>query len=188
MKKQLNVASIANELKNGSRFFSPQVDDDAAKESPEVKRPGIEVNDYAFEAESTAPSTEQSASQSTSQSANGSTAQSTIESTRQSATQSTSQSTEQSATNHYDESPILGRPKSFYISHQQDKDLDLAVAKLASGEFGPQTQKIDRSSLLRLILEEMNVTSEKTLQRLQQRHIDRQLCRLRSRQLSRPVS
>ena len=98
---------------------------------------------------------------------------------------STAESTQQPTNRRFDESPILGRPKAFYISHQQDKDLDLAVAKLASGEFGPQTQKIDRSSLLRLLLEEMDVTSEQTLQRLHRRHVDRQLYQLNSRRQSR---
>ena len=89
MKKQLNVLSIANELKNGSRFFSPQVEDDAAYSSPAAKGSGIEVNETLIEPAPTDPSAEQPSTQSSSKSSSGSTAQSTGESTQQLSIQST---------------------------------------------------------------------------------------------------
>ncbi len=196
MKKHLNETSIANELKNGSRFFSQPVEDDIPVEQPKNKNANNGDIGIPVEPEPTMRSAKRLASQSTSESTARLTNLSTSESTQQSTTQSTNRSTEESTTistgetttNRYDESPILGRPKSFYISHQQDKDLDLAVAKLASGQYGPQIQRIDRSSLLRLILEAMDITSEQTLQRLHQHHVDRQLYQLNSRQPGRQIS
>lgn len=87
---------------------------------------------------------------------------STHESTGLPANPSTPESTAQSV----DRSPILGRPKAFYITQQQDRDLDGVVARLAERAAGKVAHKIDRSTVLRLLLEGANLTSEQTSERL----------------------
>lgn len=59
----------------------------------------------------------------------------------------------------FDQSPILGRPKSFYITKRQDKDIDTLVRKVTSRtEHLPY--KVDRSTVLRLILESSDITAD----------------------------
>ncbi len=73
----------------------------------------------------------------------------------------------------FDHSPILSRPKGFYITEKQNRDLDKGVRKLAEKTKGKVVQKIDRSTLLRLILDEIDLSDDKTINRLYNRLIDR---------------
>ena len=73
---------------------------------------------------------------------------------------------------------MLGRPKSFYITAQQDKDLDLAVTKLTERLQGRGTQKIDRSTLIRLLLEVSDLTNEGTVDRLASQMVSRLVSQL----------
>lgn len=73
----------------------------------------------------------------------------------------------------FDHSPILSRPKGFYITEKQNKDLDKGVRKLAEKTKGKVAQKIDRSTLLRLILDDIDLSDDQTVNRLYNRLIDR---------------
>jgi hypothetical protein len=75
--------------------------------------------------------------------------------------------------NLFDHSPILSRPKGFYITEKQNRDLDKGVRKLAEKAKGKVVQKIDRSTLLRLILDDIDVLDDQTVNRLYNRLIDR---------------
>jgi hypothetical protein len=88
------------------------------------------------------------------------------QSTDQSASQSTKQTRATKPTVSFDTSAILGRPKSFYITERQDRDLDTAVDKLTERLRGRGNQKIDRSTVVRLLLEVTDVTDDKTVDRL----------------------
>ena len=70
-------------------------------------------------------------------------------------------------------SPILGKPKGFYITEQQDKALDVAVEKLAARLRGRVSQKIDRSTVLRLLLDVSNVIDDETINQLANQLINR---------------
>ncbi len=96
------------------------------------------------------------------------------QSTSQSASQPTNQSTDKSI----DKSMILGRPKAFYITEKQDKDLDNAVDKLAKKVEGKVSQKIDRSTVLRLLLEMANITTDETINKLSKQLVSRLISQL----------
>jgi hypothetical protein len=61
-----------------------------------------------------------------------------------------------------DSSPILGRPKAFYITEAQDRDLDTLVAGISQRLAGRLNFKVDRSVVARLILESSILTSQET--------------------------
>ncbi len=73
----------------------------------------------------------------------------------------------------FDHSPVLSRPKGFYITEKQDKELDRGVRKLSEKTKGKVLQKIDRSTLLRLILDDIDLTDDQTVNRLYNRLINR---------------
>jgi hypothetical protein len=75
-------------------------------------------------------------------------------------------------------SPILGRPKAFYLTEKQDQELDAAVTKLSERLQGRVEQKIDRSTVIRLLLESSDITSEQTIQRLAEQQIQQLLSQL----------
>lgn len=145
MKKQLDTAGIVNELKMGSRFFSP--------------RPTANT-----------------------QTTDQTTMQSTMESTPPSTDPPTSQSTDvppsPSPQPAVDRSAILGRPKAFYISTQQDADLDAAVQQLAALAEGKVGQKIDRSTVVRLLLDQANLANPATAERLYGQLVSRLISQL----------
>jgi hypothetical protein len=70
-------------------------------------------------------------------------------------------------------SNVLGKPKGFYITRQQDEELDEAVKKVGNKLAGKAMIKIDRSIVLRLILDEANLSSEDTIERLSNQLINR---------------
>ncbi len=89
------------------------------------------------------------------------------------ARQPVSQSTSRQNGRSFDRSDILGRPKSFYITKKQDRDLDVLVQKLGQKLEGKINQKIDRSLAVRLILESNSLTDDQTIDLLARRLIDK---------------
>jgi hypothetical protein len=75
-------------------------------------------------------------------------------------------------------SPILGRPKAFYITEQQDRDLDVLVSQIALRLTGRLNFKVDRSVVVRLILESTKLTSRETTDRLADQLVDQLVSRL----------
>ena len=77
-----------------------------------------------------------------------------------------------------DSSAILGRPKAFYITAEQDKDLDTLVAEISLRLAGRLNFKVDRSVVVRLILESSNLTDKATVSRLADEFVSRLVSRL----------
>lgn len=103
--------------------------------------------------------------------------------TNQSTSRPTGQSTNKAVsqpTNKQDASPILGRPKAFYITQKQDELLDDVVKSLSKALEGKINQKIDRSTVVRLLIEEANLQSKETVSRLSSRLINRLISQLTS--------
>ncbi len=106
-----------------------------------------------------------------------STGQSTSQSARQSINQPVNQSINrpinQPINVPLDTSSVIAKPKGFYISYKQDEDLDEAVKKLSKKLEGKALVKIDRSTILRLVLEDANLASDDTIERLSKQLIHR---------------
>ena len=98
--------------------------------------------------------------------------------TRQSIDQSTSRSTNPAAEKSPEISPILGRPKAFYLTEKQDQELDTVVTRLSEHLQGRVEQKIDRSTVIRLLLESSDITSQQTIHRLAEQQIQQLLSQL----------
>ena len=67
---------------------------------------------------------------------------------------------------HFDNSPVLSRPKSFYITKKQDADIDDIAERIEEILEGKIAHKIDRSVVVRLILESQEWTSEDAVEML----------------------
>jgi len=158
MKKNLDARSVLNELKQGSRFFGAPA---PAEYPPAGAARKASLPQMA--STSTRPSTDRLTDRSTSRSTGQLTRWSTSRPTERSTNESMHQLTEQST--------MLERPKAFYITSQQDADLDTAVSKLAVRGASNVGQKVDRSTVIRLLLDEARLTSEHTIERLHQRLI-----------------
>ncbi len=91
-------------------------------------------------------------------------------------TQSVDQSTNQSTDP--DTSHILSRPKSFYISQKQDEDLDVLVKSIAKKIEGKMKYKVDRSTVIRLLLEKADLASDQTAIELTQYLVDQLVSQL----------
>jgi len=174
MKKKLNITAISNELQGASVFFQPN------------------------KTQSTALSTAQSVDQTTNQPANQPVSQPSNKPIEQPTPQPNNQPTQQviDQSNHrqiepsvnqrasqpnnstIDSSNILGRPKSFYITEKQDTELDVTVKHLTEVVQGKVNQKIDRSTVIRLLLEEADLTKKKTAERLASRLISQLISQL----------
>src|SRR3712207_5084593 len=141
MKKPVNADAIANELREGSAFFRQ------AREQVSTEEPATAT----LTADEPAPPV---VAQPVSRSASRSASQSTGAST----TPRAKPSPAAALTPAFDTSVILGRPKSFYITEQQDRDLDVTVSKLQEKFNGRGNQKVDRSTVMRLLLEVNNIT------------------------------
>ena len=97
----------------------------------------------------------------------------------QSIVQSTGQSTNQSTEKpEIDQSTILGRPKAFYITEKQDRDLDTVVVEITKRLGGKLPFKVDRSVLIRLILECSDLTDEENINKLSMKLISRSISQL----------
>jgi hypothetical protein len=72
-----------------------------------------------------------------------------------------------------DTSQVIAKPKGFYITRQQDEELDDAVKRLSKKLEGKAMIKIDRSVILRLILEEAHLSTDDAIERLSNLLINR---------------
>lgn len=157
MKKQLNTTAIINELKGSSVFFP------TAPTSPRTPTP--------------TPIHAQKLIRRPVRTKNGEPShQETLQSTSKSLGQSIDPSTNLSV----DTSPVLGRPKAFYLTEKQDHDLDIAVEKLAAKVKGRVNQKIDRSTVVRLLLELYDATSDPIINQLAGQLVKRLISQLTS--------
>ena len=160
MKKPVNADAIANELREGSAFFR-QAREQVATAEPTASTPPT--------SEAAAP-----VSQSSSRSASRPASQSTEERTERPAGKPTTKPVAPA----FDTSVILGRPKSFYITERQDRDLDITVGKLQEKLNGRGNQKVDRSTVMRLLLEVNNITDDETVDRLASHLVSRLVSQL----------
>ena len=158
MKKRIHADVIADELRQGSVFFA------RAREQAEESLPP----DPSPE-EQTMPTP-----------AGPSAVQPTDPSTTGPSGQSAGRSIHRPTKQGFDHSVILGRPKAFYITEQQDKDLDVAVDKLTAKLQGRGNQKIDRSTVVRLLLEINGITTDQTVDRLANQLVSRLVSQLTS--------
>ena len=150
MKKPVNADAIANELREGSAFFR-QAREQVATEEPAAAG--------ALTADEPTPSM-------VDRPANRSAGRSASQSTDPSTTPPAKPTPAAAAVPAFDTSAILGRPKSFYITERQDRELDIAVGKLQEKLNGRGNQKVDRSTVMRLLLEVNNITDDETVDRL----------------------
>ncbi len=156
MKKQLNEAGIANELKGSSLFFQKDKSGSTATHVPITEKSEIQRRAKLV---STSKPVSQSTSRPVGQPIDKSTAQSTSEL--------------------IDKTDILGRPKAFYITEKQDKDLDAVVEKLSEKVEGKVGQKIDRSTIIRLLLEANEITTDEAVDQLADQLINRLISQLK---------
>ena len=171
MKKQLNTTAVINELKGASVFFqsepkritTPPSREETEDGNGESKREAPPAIEHLIGRSISCP-----------------VSQSTDQPTRQSANRLVNPLVDRSTSRSIDQSPILGRPKAFYLTQKQDDDLDVAVEKLNRKIGAKINQKIDRSVLVRLLLEESDITSEQTIGRLASRLVGRLISRLTS--------
>ena len=162
MKKRVNDTAIANELREGSAYFAQ------ARQRVEPTVQGEEDAGTSLMGPPSDSPTSPSASQSTERS------------TSRLTNQSLRQSTIQRSDPVFDSTAVLGRPKAFYITEKQDKDLDITVEKLAAKMQGRGNQKIDRSTVLRLLLEVNDITDDATVDRLANQLVSRLVSQLTS--------
>ncbi len=162
MKKPVNADAIANELREGSAFFRQ------AREHVTTEEPAAAASLTADEP--TPPVASQPVRRSASRSASRSTDRSTAARAKSSPTVGGAPA--------FDTSVILGRPKSFYITEQQDRDLDVTVSKLQEKLNGRGNQKVDRSTVMRLLLEVNNITDDETVDRLASHLVSRLVSQL----------
>ena len=160
MKKKLNADAIANELHEGSVFFS------------QARRPAEPEPEEAAEDQLATVAADAPIRQSAGRPAG--------RSTGPMAGQSTTGPTAQAATAPFDTSVILGRPKAFYITERQDHELDVVVDKLSARLNGRGNQKIDRSTVVRLVLEMSDITADHTIDRLASHMVNRLVSQLMS--------
>jgi hypothetical protein len=156
MKKKLNAQAIGDELREGSVFFSEarqRAELEPSAEEPEEHLPMTAPVDTPVSPPSS---------------------QATARPTRQSTARQTVPPVEPS----FDTTMILGRPKAFYITERQDKDLDAAVDKLTARLNGRGNQKIDRSTVIRLLLEMSDVADDGTVDRLASHMVSRLVSQL----------
>jgi hypothetical protein len=78
----------------------------------------------------------------------------------------------------FDNSVILSRPKSFYITKKQDADIDVVVDKLSDVLEGKIAHKVDRSLVARLILESSDWTSDDAIDKLAKHLVDKLVSQL----------
>ena len=184
MAKQLDEKTVLNELHGESVFFrsSPTPAREASSSHRVVvrnRRPGVVPR--RVEKEAVRPQIEddgKKASRPVDHSIDPPTSQSQVQPTSDPGEPSVGQADNQFAGqsvdpmgseltgNVFDMSPILPRPKAFYIAEKQDEDLDILVKKMSERVKGKVVQKIDRSVATRLIFESIDLTSDETVERL----------------------
>src|SRR5919106_3184142 len=146
-KKKIDENAVLTELSE-SRFFQPRESDDAEKTAQQSHENELVDRNVDQQVDNQADNrVDEVVNQSVSRQAR----------------QPVSQSTGRQSGGSFDRSDILGRPKSFYITKKQDRDLDVLVQKLGQKLEGKINQKIDRTLAVRLILESNNITDDKTV-------------------------
>jgi hypothetical protein len=183
MKKQLNTSPIINELSGNSAFFRQKKDTKEQKkvsvgeasDKPTAQPTGKPANQKTEQLPERSDG--QPAAQTSSQAADQSSSESTHRPTKQPVDQSIDRSTGRSI----DDSAILGKPKAFYISEKQDKDLNRAVELLSNELNGKINQKIDRSTIVRLILEKSQITKKESIMQMADQLVSQLVNRLTSR-------
>lgn len=163
MTKKLDEHSVLNELHGESAFFSSSPASQGTKRAEAAKPKSAEGKKRTASANTDrqkTPPQEQPG--------------------EVSAHQPVDQSTKESTAHAFDRSPIVPRPKSFYITEQQDEDLDVLVKMLARRLEGKIGHKIDRSTVTRLIFEDIGLAQEETAKRLATRLTSRLVSQLTS--------
>lgn len=77
-----------------------------------------------------------------------------------------------------DHSSVMGKPRGFYITEQQNQDLDTVVLEISKRLGGKLPFKVDRSVLIRLILESSDLTNVENINKLSTRLISRSISQL----------
>lgn len=194
MKKKLNVDAISNELQEASAFFGKSKDtldnesiEQSTSQSTEESTPeSVTESTEQLADQSIDKPTVKSANQPTDVTANSTTIKSTksrddrlVEwKNKRASPEPTEQPPKSMITKEIDRSSILGKPKAFYISEKQDDDLNVAVTNISAMLKGKVAHKIDRSTIVRLLLEESRLNSKKTAERLADRLINRLISQL----------
>lgn len=93
--------------------------------------------------------------------------------------QSITQSIDQSIdVKEIDHSPVMGKPRGFYITEKQNEDLDMLVLEISKRLGGKLPFKVDRSVLIRLILESSDLTNVENINKLATQLISRSISQL----------
>ena len=77
-----------------------------------------------------------------------------------------------------DHSAVMGKPRGFYITEKQNQDLDFAVLEISKRLAGKLPFKVDRSVLIRLIVEMSDLTSKENIDKLSTKLISRSISQL----------
>lgn len=77
-----------------------------------------------------------------------------------------------------DHSPVMGKPRGFYITEKQNEDLDMLVLEISRRLGGKLPFKVDRSVLIRLILESSGLTNVENINKLATQLISRSISQL----------
>ena len=77
-----------------------------------------------------------------------------------------------------DHSAVMGKPRGFYITEKQNQDLDFAVMEISKRLAGKLPFKVDRSVLIRLIVEMSDLTSKENIDKLSTKLISRSISQL----------
>jgi hypothetical protein len=176
MAKQLNEEAILNELHGESAFFkasltplredTPQRVVSKDKKKPVQNKAGKQPSPSQIDADNPSQLVDQTVDQQANQETDRATVRTRGKSTNQPIKGSIDQPRSESVTRGFDMSPILPRPKAFYISEKQDENLDVLVKKLSDKLKGKVGQKIDRSVASRLVFEHIDLTSDETVEQL----------------------
>ena len=77
-----------------------------------------------------------------------------------------------------DHSAVMGKPRGFYITEKQNQDLDFAVLEISKRLAGKLPFKVDRSVLIRLIIELSDLTNEGNIDTLSRKLVSRSISQL----------
>jgi len=163
-KKKIDPTNVLNELKESSSFFRPP------QATPASRLSAVHEGHTTQQKKIDAPKVQHPSTKTTTP----------LKETKSKREPSDTKSIAQSTDQFIDTSPILGKPKGFYITEKQNDDLDRAVSKLAEKAEGKTGLKIDRSTVLRLLLEYSHITDERTIESLYTHLVNRLVNRLNS--------
>lgn len=192
-KKKINEAQVLSEL-SASRFFQPsEPDDDDSTAQQNDRSLDDSLVDKPVDND-VDKQVDQSVDSEVSRPVDQSTDKTTGRQTKRHAGQTNSsldsrrsnQHTNKSATSKvrqqrsvpFDNSPVMLRPKSFYITKQQDANLDYIARRIAENLEGKIAHRIDRSDALRLILESNDWTSDEAIDELAKHLVNKLISQL----------